>query len=156
MKLYLVQHGDAVSAAEDPERPLSHQGEQAVRCMAARLGNAGVQVARIWHSGKTRAAQTADILAKQVLSAGHTAQIKGISPNDPVAEFVSDADVWQDDTLVVGHLPFMSRLVSLLVLGDEAHELVRFLPGSVVCLERDAAHHWVIAWMLRPELCADQ
>jgi len=153
MKLYLVQHGHAVTEAEDPVRPLSRQGEQAVRCMAARLGDAGFQVTRVWHSGKRRAVQTADILAKQVLSAGKTELIKGIGPNDPVAEFASDADVWQEDTLVVGHLPFMSRLVSLLTLGDAEHELVRFLPGSVVCLQREAAHRWVIDWMLRPELC---
>ena len=27
MKLYLVQHGEAVSKAENPERPLSEQGQ---------------------------------------------------------------------------------------------------------------------------------
>ena len=153
MKLYLVQHGHAVTEAEDPERPLSHQGEQAVRCIAARLGDAGLQVTRVWHSGKRRAVQTADLLAKQVLRGRKTERIKGLGPNDPVAEFASDADVWQEDTLVVGHLPFMSRLVSLLTFGDAEHELVRFSPGSVVCLEREGAHRWVIAWMLRPELC---
>jgi len=155
MKLYLVQHGKAVTEAEDPERPLSHEGEQEVRRMAALLGDAGIQVTRIWHSGKLRAARTAGILAKKVLPGRKTERIKGISPNDPVAEFASDADVWQEDTLVVGHLPFMSRLVSLLTLGDAEHELVHFSPGSVVCLEREGPHHWVIAWMLRPELSHD-
>jgi len=155
MKLYLVQHGHAVTEAEDPGRPLSHLGEREVRCVAARLGDAGVQVTRVWHSGKKRAVQTADLLAKKVLSGRKTEHVKGISPNDPVTDFAFDADVWQEDTLVVGHLPFMSRLVSLLSLGDEEHELVRFSPGSVVCLEREGAHHWVIAWMLRPELCTD-
>lgn len=152
MKLYLVQHGKAVAKEEDPGRPLNDQGERDVHGMASRLGDAGVQVTRVWHSGKLRAARTAEILAKRVLSGRKIEILKGIGPNDPVAEFASDADVWDEDTLVVGHLPFMSRLVSLLTVGDPEHQLVHFSPGSVVCLEREDAHQWVIAWMLRPEL----
>ena len=156
MKLYLVQHGQAVAKEQDPERPLNDQGERDVQGMASRLGDAGVQVTRVWHSGKARAARTAEILAKRVLSGRKVELLKGISPNDPVAEFASDADVWDEDTLVVGHLPFMSRLVSLLTVGDAEHPLVQFSPGSIVCLEREDAHHWVIAWMLRPELLDGQ
>ena len=155
MKLYLVQHGKALAKAEDPERPLSEQGEQDVSNVASQLGDAGVQVARIWHSGKQRAARTAEILARRVLSGRHIEVIRGISPNAPVAEFATDADVWGEDTLVVGHLPFMSRLVSLLTVGDAEHELVQFTPGSVVCLQRQDDHHWVIVWMIRPDLLSD-
>ena len=61
---------------------------------------------------------------------------------------------WDQDTVVVGHLPFMARLVSLLLSGDAARELVRYQPGSVVCLERNEAGVWGINWMLRPELLA--
>jgi len=152
MKLYLAQHGNAVTKEEDPERPLSEQGEQDVRSMASRLGDAGVQVTRVWHSGKPRAVQTAEILARRILSGRKIECIKGLAPNDPVAEFASDADVWDENMLVVGHLPFMSRLVSLLIIGNAEHELVRFSPGSVVCMERNDADRWCIDWMLRPEL----
>lgn len=155
MKLYLAQHGNAVSREEDPERPLSDQGEQDVRSMASRLGDAGIHVGRVWHSGKPRAVQTAEILAKRVLAGRKIEFIKGLAPNDPVAEFASDADVWDQDTLVVGHLPFLSRLVSLLMVADAEHELVRFSPGCLVCLERHDADCWVIAWMLRPGLFHD-
>ena len=147
MKLYLVQHGKAVSKEEDPERPLSEQGIQDVQVMASRLGAAGVRVTRIWHSGKARSAQTAELLAAAVFPRGEVEVITGIKPNDPVAEFATDADVWDEDTLVVGHLPFMSRLVSLLTLKDAEHELVQFIPGSIVCLERLDHDRWVIAWM---------
>ena len=155
MKLYLVQHGKALAKEEDPERPLSDQGEHDVCRMASQLGDAGVRVARIWHSGKQRAALSAEILAGKVLSGRAIEAIKGISPNDPVVEFASDADVWDEDTLVVGHLPFMSRLVSLLTIGDAGQELVQFTPGSIVCLERQDDHHWVVAWMMRPELLSE-
>jgi phosphohistidine phosphatase len=155
MKLYLVQHGKALAKEDDPGRSLSDQGEHDVCNMASQLEDAGVQVARIWHSGKQRAALSAEILAGKVLSGRTIEAIKGISPNDPVVEFASDADVWDEDTLVVGHLPFMSRLVSLLTIGDAGHELVQFTPGSIVCLERQDDHHWVVVWMMRPELLSD-
>ena len=155
MKLYLVQHGQAVPKQEDPGRPLSEQGREEVQRVAACLGEAGVRVVRVWHSGKLRATETAGILAGEVCSGKQVEMIKGIQPNDPVDEFASDADVWGEDTLVVGHLPFMSRLVSLLVAGDSKHELVHYTPGSVVCLERDNTDRWVISWMLSPGLLGE-
>jgi len=151
MKLYLAQHGEALSKEEAPERPLSEQGRRDVQAIAGLAKESGVRVARVWHSGKLRAEQTAQILAKTMLPRGRIQPIGGINPNDSVEEFISDADVWQEDTLVVGHLPFMSRLVSLLLLVDQERELVRYYPGSVVCLERSAGGAWVLLWMLRPD-----
>jgi phosphohistidine phosphatase len=152
MKLYLVQHGEAVSKQEDPARPLSEQGMQDVQAVAAFLGDAGIKLVRVWHSGKRRAEQTAEILARVVLSGGRAEVIEGISPNDPVGEFATDADVWEEDTLVAGHLPFMSRLVSLLTTGETDPGLVQYQPGSLVCLERVDAEQWVILWMIRPDM----
>ena len=154
MKLYLVQHGEALAKDVDPARPLSEPGRREVQAMAKFLKGAGIRVERVWHSGKRRAEQTAQILAKAVLHGGGGAveTIGGIEPNDPVAGFVSDADVWEQDTLVVGHLPFLSRLVAWLVAEDPERGVVGFLPGSVVCLERCDVERWILLWMLRPEL----
>jgi len=154
MKLYLVQHGEALSSDEDPERPLSPQGQQDVQAMADMLDVAGIRVARVWHSGKLRAGQTAAIIARRVCPRCRTEVIEGIKPKDSTAEFSQDADVWEEDTLVVGHLPFMSRLVSRLVIGDPGRELVSYYPGSVVCLERSGTHRWSVLWMLRPDVFA--
>lgn len=152
MRLYLVQHGAALDKEADPARPLSAQGMQQVTRMAKALRAAGVRVERIWHSGKRRAEQSAAILAKQLLRGGNIEWVTGIAPRDPVQEFAADADVWLEDTLVVGHLPFLSRMVSLLLCGDPERELVTYLPGSVVCLERGQSGQWTLLWMLRPEL----
>ena len=156
MRLLLAQHGLAVDKQEDPARPLSEAGVQEVQQLARQLGSSGVRVARVWHSGKLRAAQTAELLAKQVLPKGRPETVDGIAPNDTVEEFAADVDVWQEDTLVVGHLPFMSRLVSLLMSGDAERECVRYMPGSIVCLEREVSGHWVLLWMLRPRLKSDE
>lgn len=156
MRLYLAQHGAAVSKEADPERPLSEQGAADARAMAAFLRQAGVRVERVWHSGKRRAGQTAEALAKAMLPGGATEAISGISPNDSVEEFVIDADVWEEDTLVVGHLPFLAKLVSLLLVGDSERESVRFDPGTVVCLERLPSQAWVVIWVQRPDLLGER
>lgn len=155
MRLLLAQHGQAVDKQDDPARPLSTAGISDVQRIAQQLGGGGVQVARVWHSGRLRAEQTAIMLAKKVLRGGKPEATDGIAPNDSVDEFVADVDVWQEDTLVVGHLPFMARLVARLVTGDKEHACVSFAPGTVVCLEREAADRWVLVWMLRPGLQHD-
>lgn len=152
MKLYLAQHGEALPSEDDPERPLSPQGRRDVQALADLLASSGVRVERVWHSGKRRARQSAQLLAGKLLISGKAEPIDGIRPNDPVEAFVADADVWEQDTLVVGHLPFMSRLVSRLTLGEAQPDIVDYRPGSVVCLERRDAERWVLAWMVRPEL----
>jgi phosphohistidine phosphatase len=152
MRFYLVQHGAALTSEVDPARPLSESGRRDVQAMADFLKGAGIRVERVWHSGKLRAEQTARLLAKAVLPRGRIEQVGGIGPNDDVAGLVSDADVWQQDIMVVGHLPFLSRLVARLVTGDAEHELVAFLPGSVVCLERYEVDLWMLLWMIRPDL----
>jgi phosphohistidine phosphatase len=152
MKLYLVQHGEAVGKDVDPERPLSEQGEQDVAALAVFLQRASMTVGRLWHSGKLRARQTAELLAGKALRGASIEPVSGINPNDSVAVFAQDADVWEQDTLVVGHLPFLSRLVALLITGGAEREVVSFRPGTVVCLERDAADRWTVLWMLRPDL----
>jgi len=42
----------------------------------------------------------------------------------------------------------------LLLAADPDLPLLAFQPGSMACLEKDANGHWVLAWMVRPELLA--
>ncbi len=152
MKLLLVQHGDAVSREIDPERPLSERGRRDVQALAGFLHRAGIRVRGVLHSGKRRAAQTADILAAALMTAGAGEAVAGLAPKDEVGVFAQTLAGRSQDTLVVGHLPFMARLTALLVGGDAERQLVSFRPGSAVCLERGEAGGWQLSWMLRPEL----
>lgn len=151
MKLYLVQHGDALPKDIDPDRPLSDRGIADVQRMASFVGN-HLDPSRVLHSGKTRARQTAEILA-----GGRTIEaIDGIAPNDPVAAFAQRIAQWDDDLLVVGHLPFMARLAALLVAGSDEADIVTYQPGSIVCVESDEEDCWRIQWMVRPELLSSR
>jgi phosphohistidine phosphatase len=153
-RLYLVQHGEALPKEVDPDRPLSERGRSDAARMAGFLSRAGVRVARIAHSGKTRARETAEILAAAVAESGDAESRSGLAPMDPTEPVAEEAASWSRDTMLVGHLPFMGRLVSRLLSRSERWDSVAFRPGSVVCLERGAEGHWTIAWMIRPELLA--
>lgn len=152
MRLLLVQHGEACTKDVDPDRPLTDQGAMDVDRLAAYLGNAGIRVGRVIHSGKLRARQTAARLAA-VVAPGVELEVSGlINPNDNPAAFDWQSGSWDSDTLVVGHLPFMARLVAHLVSGDQGRSVAAFRPGSMVCLQQDDAGQWLIDWMIRPEL----
>lgn len=151
MRLFLVQHGDSLPAEADPERSLSAKGRTDVQRLAAFL-QGRARPARIWHSGKTRARQTAELLAAAVGAGGCIAARSGIDPLDPVDAFAAEVQGWEDDTLVAGHQPFMGKLLARLVRGAAEPDVVRFEPGTAVCLERAADGRWIVQWMLHPEL----
>jgi len=156
MRIYLTQHGLALPKDVDPERPLSDEGREDVRRLAEFLRHAGVRVEQIWHSGKTRAEQTAALIADAVLPGGEPLARSGLNPNDPVEPIASAIETWSSDTVLVGHLPFLGRLASLLLTSDSDRSTLAFAPGSMACLERDAAGQWALVWMLRPELLVSQ
>ena len=153
MRLYLVQHGEALPKEENPDRPLSPRGELDVARLAEFLGNAGVRVSRVIHSGKTRARQSAEILVEAVAPGREAVEVAGLAPKDEVEPFARQVKEWSEDAMVVGHLPFLGRLTPLLAACGAGDQVAAFRPGSVVCLERcDEAGVWSIAWMIRPEL----
>ena len=152
MRLYLVQHGDALSKQTDPQRPLSEVGRRHVAAMGRLLASAGVRPTRVVHSGKRRAQQTAELLAMAFAADSVVEAAAGLSPNDPVKPAAHMVASSSADTMLVGHLPFMARLAGRLVTGDDEAEVVAFVPGTVLCLEPAAGDRWRVAWMVRPEL----
>jgi phosphohistidine phosphatase len=157
MHLYLVQHGEARSEAEDPERPLTERGREEAARVARFLARHGARPAAIRHSGKRRAEQTAAIFAEALLGdAGAIQAVSGINPKDPVepvAEPLSNEAA--GSVMLVGHLPSLSRLASLLLAGDAERTIVRFRQGGAVCLVRSESGpgaQWSLAWMVTPDL----
>ena len=150
MKLYLVQHGESMSKEVDPGRALCPKGEEAIIKMAEFLRASGLTVSRILHSSKMRAHQTAEIFGDALLISGEIEVINGINPNDPVQDFSIRMHKLKHDTMIVGHLPFMAKMVSYLVTGNEDSTIVAYKPGSVVCLQQDSEEQWQIQWMLTP------
>jgi phosphohistidine phosphatase len=154
MRIYLVQHGEAASEEVDPRRSLTEKGVKDVEKVASFVKPLRLRVDSIWHSGKTRAVQTADILATSIILNRHLLQRSGLAPNDPVGPIVEELASFHEDLMIVGHLPFLSRLASALAAGDESREIVAFRQGGMVCLGKEAAggSRWKIEWMVVPDL----
>ncbi|NOY65693.1 MAG: phosphohistidine phosphatase SixA [Nitrospirae bacterium] len=150
MKVYLVQHGIPKHEEEDPRRPLSSQGMEEVKRMAEHLSKAGVRVTDIYHSGKLRARETAEILAER-LGPDQLDEVEGLKPLDDPALWAERLANLSSDTMLVGHLPHLQKLSSLLLTGDPDKRIISFRQGGVVCMEKDT-EGWVIKWVINPDI----
>lgn len=154
MNVYLIRHGEAVCSQVDARRPLSEQGRADIRKIASFIRPLDICVEHIWHSGKLRAAQTAEILAGAVAVEKDYSFREGLGPNGDVSTIADELDAYDADLMIVGHLPFLWNLTSLLVAGRETADVVAFSAGAMVCLERRDHGAWQINWMITPEVLA--
>src|SRR5215468_3729812 len=137
MHLYLVQHGIAKSAEEDPDRSLTEAGRSEVSQVAEFLSELRITVSLIQHSGKTRAEETAHLLAECIRCTAGPTRTEGLNPDDSPSETANFLKVYTDNLLIVGHLPHLERLTSLLLTGNPDCHPVSFRNGGVVCLEKE-------------------
>lgn len=155
MPIYLVQHGLSNPKEIDPDRKLTEQGIADVTRIAGVAKGYSVQVTQILHSGKERARMTADIYGKHLTPPQGLAGIDGINPDDDVKSFAETMDP-ASNIMYVGHLPFMQKLASFLVSGNDGINVFKFQNGGIVCLDRDdGAKLWHIKWALMPRVGRD-
>ena len=104
MRLYLVQHGEAKSEKEDPDRSLTDRGTVEIRAVAETATRAGIKPAQMFHSGKLRAQQTAVILGGALRCP--FAEAHGLKPNDDIQPWIDRIMTNNNESMLVGHLPF--------------------------------------------------
>lgn len=154
MAIFLVQHGIAASKDVDPEKGISPKGVEETRLIADVAKGYGVPVEKIFHSGKKRALQTADIFQK-VLGPVSMDTLSGINPLDDARAFSACLDP-SSGWMVVGHLPFMGRLVSFLTTGSEDIMVYQFQNSGIACLDakkdEKGQWNWFIKWTLNPNI----
>jgi len=152
MFLYLVQHAEAKREEEDPQRGLTEKGLSDIEKTASFAEGTGLSVSRIFHSGKTRALQTADVLSQHLNPRKGISQSDGLAPmDDPYLWFKRTMDM-EEDVMLVGHLPHLAKLADLLLYGDTDKGIIDFRMGCIVCLKRADDGSWSIQWMVTPEI----
>jgi phosphohistidine phosphatase len=147
-----MQHGASKSEQEDPQRNLTDEGRRVVERVAEYLASTGICIDRIEHSEKLRARQTAEILASKLKPRDGLDQVSGLAPNDDVTPMRIRLQTDEKTVMLVGHLPYLSRLLSGLLLVDQERPLVEFRMGGVVCLERVENGAWRVLWAFTPDL----
>lgn len=152
MFIYLVQHGKSFDKKENPDRPLTSAGKEETISLANQLLNKEIKISKIIHSDKTRAIETATIFADILDSNVGVEYSSELNPNDNVeiiAEQLCESYHLINNIMIVGHLPFLSRLASLLITGDKDKPIIAFKNSEVVCLSFEE-EKWLLQWAITP------
>lgn len=120
MLIYFLRHGDASvdPRYEDSERPLTKLGKEQASRIGKHLLNSQIRFNTILTSPLARARETGSI----VQSLLHTSDVQStdflLNGSDPkrLLKYIDECDV--ESMLLVGHEPFLSELISLLIRGD--------------------------------------
>jgi phosphohistidine phosphatase len=139
MRLYIVQHGDAVPKDISPNRPLSDRGRADIQRLTEWLSSRNIQVEQILHSGKVRAKETAEILRPLLESRGQILASDGLAPNDSPEAFLKQLRHAKKDTVVAS------------LTGASDQQLLEFVPGSVAGIESSDGASWRLFMFVRPE-----
>lgn len=152
---YLVRHGEAKSEREDPAKPLSDHGREEVRRVARYAAAAGIEIVEIRHSDRLRARQTAEILAEYLVPRLGVREGEGLAPGDDPNRVRAELEEADASLMLVGHLPHLSRLISVLVLGDSEKDMILPETGTMACLVK-IERGFRLLWVITPELaCAE-
>jgi phosphohistidine phosphatase len=73
-------------------------------------------------------------------------------PNDDVRPIKEELLQSRIVVMIVGHLPFLNRLCSLLITGRDSANIAVFRQGGVVCMAQTEDKMWQLKWMVIPEL----
>lgn len=142
--LFLVHHGDAVGPEVDPQRPLSAAGRAAVERAAAEAAARGARPAVVWHSGKLRARQTAEIFWRACNALAEFSATRDLQPDDPPSWMRDRLRHEPREILLAGHFPHLPGLLRLLDPRAEP-----FPQHGVVALETaDEGETWREVWRL--------
>ncbi len=164
MNLYLLRHGLAVEPGthnfvQDSERPLTPKGERKLGQIAEAMKALGLSFNLILSSPYLRARQTAEIIAEAYRARKRLQFTDALTPTGNLKELVGllhAADPAPDCVLLVGHEPYLSKLISLLVSGDTDVQIT-LKKGGLCKLAIESLKHGRCAsleWLLTPKQMA--
>lgn len=152
MAIYIVQHGLSYTKEQDPDQGLNEDGKKDVKLIGGVARGYGVNVGIIWHSGKKRARETAEILEDILNPEQGLLEVSGVKPLDDVRQ-VADLLKTEDNVMIVSHMPYVQKLISYLVTGHDEHAVFKVQNGGIVCIDKDPdTNRKIIKWALMPSI----
>ena len=160
MNLYLLRHGIAVEPGtpgyeKDSERPLTPEGKNRLRQIAAAMKKMDLRFDLILSSPFLRARQTAEIIAGSLKLKKQPGFSDALTPDGNSKALVrqlNELNPVPEDILLVGHEPYLSRLIALLTAG-ETGVAIGLKKGGLGKLEAESLHYGrcaQLAWLLTP------
>jgi phosphohistidine phosphatase len=148
LRVYLVHHGDAVGPDVDLRRPLSPIGRKHSERVAAEAAARGARPQVVWHSGKLRAKQTAEIFWRACNALADCAATRDLQPDDPPSWMRDRLRHEARDVMLAGHYPHMPRLLALLLDQPEGTMADFPLHGIVALSTADEGARWNEEWRI--------
>ena len=161
MNLCLLRHGLAVDRSKpgykkDSDRPLTPKGKQRMWRVAEALEEMELEFDAIVSSPFLRATQTAEIVAEALDLRKKLSITEHLTPNgNPklLLEYINQIKPAAKDVLIVGHEPYLSQLIGLLVAGN-TNALIDLKKGALCKLEIEnlrCGRCATLAWLLSPK-----
>jgi phosphohistidine phosphatase len=164
MNLYIIRHAISVDEGspeyeEDSQRPLTDKGRKKMRQIAKGLRTLGVEFDLILSSPYVRAKETAEVLADIFKTKKDVAFSDNLIPMGDPDLLISEMNekYTADSIALVGHEPFLTALVGLLVSKNTNMDMT-LKKGGVCRLSADDLHHSrkaTLEWLLTPGILVE-
>ena len=80
---------------------------------------------------------------------------KDLLPNDDPQEWALRLSEEKENIMLVGHLPNLLKLASLLLTKSANKVSIGFKNSGIVCLQRDDSSNWLLSWSVTPEILGE-
>jgi len=164
MDLYILRHGIAVEPGTpgyetDADRPLTPEGERKLRQIADAMRALELSFDLILSSPYLRARQTAEIVAATLGARKRLEMSDALTPSGSIkklVELLKRREPSPESVLLVGHEPYLSELISLLLSGKESFAVV-MKKGGLCKLTTESLKPGrcaTLQWLLTPKQMA--
>jgi phosphohistidine phosphatase len=164
MNLYILRHGIAAEAGtpgqgKDSERPLTPEGKRKLHQIAAAMEALELSFDLILSSPYVRAEQTARIVAERLKPRKKMEFSDTLMPGGGMSNLIREINLLRpppEEVLLVGHEPYLSELISLLVSGGVGVSVV-MKKGGLCKLAAERLQYGrcaTLEWLLTPRQMA--
>jgi phosphohistidine phosphatase len=161
MNLYILRHAIAVEHGtpgyeNDAARPLTPEGERKLGRIAKAMRRLDLDLDLILTSPYVRARQTAEAVAEVLKLQKKIEFTDSLTPGGDSRALIEQIQRYQpaaENIVLVGHEPYLSGLISLLMAGQEGFGVV-LKKGGLCKLVVDHLKHGrcaELAWLLTPK-----
>jgi len=164
MNLFILRHALASNPGEDglpkelpdADRPLSHEGKVKLVRAAEAMRELGLKFDAVLSSPLLRARQTAQSVAKELKLKTKPVLTAHLAPDGSpklLIEQLIETGVNSKNILLVGHEPYLSQFISLLISGSTT-TAIELKKGGLAKLEvrhLGYARCASLAWLLTPK-----
>ena len=160
MELYILRHAvavarDSAGLRRDSDRPLTDKGRSKLRGVTRGMTALGLSFDLVLTSPYLRARQTAELVADDLGIEAQGERTSHLAPHGSpraLMDLIASRSSARSSVLVVGHEPYLSQLISVLVAGDDRTSITMKKAGLCKLAMQTARYGRcaTLEWLLTP------